>query len=67
MVIQMRIKIFAELVQCLDNRSLTLIIRDAKDEGKKSLKILREHFIGKSKPRIISLYTELTSLKIKEK
>ena len=58
--------VFTELVQCLDDRSLTLIIRDAKDDGKKTLKILREHYIGKSKPRILSLYTELTSLKIKE-
>ena len=54
---------FAELVQCLDDRSLSLIIRDAKDDGKKALEILREYYLGKSKPRIISLYTELTSLK----
>ena len=55
---------FAELVQCLDDRSLSLIITDAKDDGKKALDILREHYVGKSKPRIISLYTELTSLKM---
>ena len=28
---------FAELVQCLDDRSLSLIIREAKDEGRKSV------------------------------
>ena len=54
--------VFAELVQCLDDRSLTLIFRDAKDDGKKSLEILRQHYLGQSKPRIISLYTELTSI-----
>ena len=55
-------EVFAELVQCLDDRSLTLIIRDAKNDGKKALKVLRQHYIGESKPRIISLYTALTCL-----
>ena len=54
---------FAELVQHLDDRSLSLIIREAKDDGRKALKVLREHYQGKGKPRIIALYTELTSLK----
>ncbi|XP_071959493.1 uncharacterized protein [Antedon mediterranea] len=57
---------FAELVQYLDDRSLSLIMRDAKNDGRKALGILREHYLGKSKPRIISLYTELTSLKMDE-
>ena len=55
---------FGELVQVLDDRSLSLIIRDAKDDGRKALKILRDHYMGTGKPRIISLYTELTSLKM---
>lgn len=54
---------FAALVQCLDDRSLALIIREAKDDGRKALAVLREHYQGKGKPRIIALYTELTSLK----
>ena len=54
---------FAELVQCLDDRSLSLIIREAKDDGRKALRVLRDHYQGKGKPRIISLYTQLTSLK----
>ena len=53
---------FAELVQCLDDRSLSLIIRDAIDDGRKALQILRDHYAGRGKPRIITLYTELTSL-----
>ena len=57
-------EVFGELVQLLDDTSLSLIIRDAKDKGKEALKILRDHYIGASKPRIISLYTELTSLKM---
>ena len=57
---------FAEIVQYLDDRSLSLIMRDAKNNGRRALEILREHYLGKGKPRIISLYTELTSLKMKD-
>ena len=34
---------FAELVQHIDERSLSLIMRDARDDGRKALKILRSH------------------------
>ena len=34
----------------------------AKDNGKKALDILREHYMGQGKPKIIALYTELTTL-----
>ena len=37
----------AELVQCLDDRSLSLVIRDAKNYGQKALGILRGHSEGK--------------------
>ena len=53
---------FAELIQFLDDKSLSLIMRDAADDGKKALQILRQHYAGCNKPRIISLYTELTTL-----
>ena len=53
---------FAELIQCLDDRSLSLIIRDANDQGKEALNILRSHYRPKGKSRIITLYHELTSL-----
>ena len=53
---------FSELIQFLDDRSLNLIMRDAKDDGKKALEILRQHYAGSGKQRIISLYTQLTSL-----
>ena len=53
---------FAELIQFLDDKSLSLIMRDAIDDGRKALKILRAHYAGTGKPRIISLYTKLTSL-----
>ena len=53
---------YAELVQCLDNKSLSLVMRDAKRDGRKALNILREHYAGKDKPRVVSLYCELSSL-----
>ena len=57
-------EVFASLVQFLDNRSVTLIMRDARNDGRKALKILRDHYRGSTKPRIISMYCELTSLKL---
>jgi len=37
-------------------------MRDTIDDGRKALQILRAHYAGTGKPRVISLYTELTSL-----
>ena len=42
---------FAELVQCLDDRSLAIVIREAKDDGRKAFQVLREHYQGKGKPK----------------
>ncbi|KAK7890932.1 hypothetical protein WMY93_022895 [Mugilogobius chulae] len=53
---------YAELIQFLDDKSLSLVMREATDDGRAALKILREYYAGKGKPRVISLYTELTSL-----
>ena len=60
--VEKNIDSFAQLILCLDDRSLSLVMRDAKDDGRKALKILRNHYMGKSKPRVLALYTELTSL-----
>ena len=59
-------EVFAELVQVLDDNSLALIMRDAEDDGRKAMKILRDHYLPKGKPRIIGLYTELSSMSKKE-
>ena len=58
--------VYASLVQVLDDKSLNLIIRDAADDGRKAFRILEDHYLGKSKPKIIALYCELTSLKKSE-
>lgn len=54
---------YCSLAPLLDNVSLGLIFRDCKNNGRESLKVLREHYIGKGRPRIVSLYITLTSLK----
>ena len=54
--------VYAELIQLLDDRSLALVMRDARDDGKKALEILREHYMSQGKPKVIALYTELTTL-----
>ena len=55
-------KAYAQLVQFLDSRSLNLVMHDAKDDGRKALEILRRHYAGTGKQRIISMYTTLCSL-----
>ena len=37
-------------------------MRDVPNNGRKALQILREYYAGRGKPRIINLYTTLTSL-----
>lgn len=53
--------IFEELIQVLDDRSLALTMRDAKDDGRKAMKILREHYLSQGKPKMIALDTELSN------
>ena len=52
--------VFAELIQYLGDKSLSLVVRDAQDNSRKALK---EHYLSKGKLKVISLYTELTSLR----
>ena len=52
--------LYAELIQVLDDRSLSLVMRVAPNNGRKAFKILKDHYRSKGKPRIIALYTELT-------
>ena len=42
---------------------MSLEIRDAKDNERKTLTILREHYLSKRKLKVILLYTVLTSLR----
>ena len=58
--------VYAELIQVLDDRSLSLVMREATDDGKKAISILREHYMSSGKPKVIALYTELTTLQKRE-
>ena len=49
--------IYAELIQLLSDRGLALIMHDAKDDSKKALQILKEHYMSQGKPKVIALYT----------
>ena len=40
---------YAELIQLLDDRRLSPIMHDAKDDGKKALQILKEHALYESR------------------
>ena len=55
--------VYAELIQLLDDRSLALIMCDAKGDGKKALQVLKEHYMSQGQPKVIALYTELTTVK----
>ena len=57
-------KVFSEMVQVLDEKSLCLIMNDAADDGRAALKILRSHYKGSGKPRVLTLYTNLCNLQM---
>ncbi len=57
-------KAYAELVMLLDEKSLSMVMTDAADNGRKALSILRDHYRGSSKPRILTLYTNLCNLRL---
>ena len=44
--------VYAKLIQLLNDRSLALIMRDAKDDGKKALQILKEHYMSQGKSKV---------------
>ena len=56
--------VFAELVQYLDERFLSLVMRDVRDNVGEALRKLRAHYTGSGKPIITTLYHQLTTLKI---
>ena len=61
--VEKNVDVYAELTLNIDDRSLSLIIRDAKNDRRKAVQILRTHYLPSSMARVIGLFTELTSLK----
>ena len=55
---------YAELVQLLDERSLMLIMNDHSNDGRAAFAALCAHYDSKEKPRILTLYEELTTLRL---
>ena len=55
---------YAELVQVLDEQSLQLVMHDTANNGREAFRILKQHYASTEKPRILSLYEELTTLKM---
>ncbi|KAJ8384364.1 hypothetical protein AAFF_G00206170 [Aldrovandia affinis] len=45
---------YAELIQFLDDKSLSLVMREAADDGRKALKILRDYYAGRGKPVLLA-------------
>ena len=50
--------IYSMLVMNLEDKAINLIMRECPGEGKAALDVLKNHFLGTSKPRVISLYCE---------
>lgn len=46
---------YAEMIQLLDDESLSLVTRDAPNDGRKALEILREYHFETRTPNILSL------------
>jgi len=57
---------YAELVQVLDEQSLQFVMRNAKEDGRKAFKILKEHYASTQKPRVLTLYEQLTTIKMND-
>lgn len=57
---------YAELVQVLDGKSLQLLMRDAENDGRKPFKILKEHYASTEKPRVPTLYEQLTTIRMSD-
>ena len=57
-------KAYAELVMLLDEKSLSMVMNEASDDGRQALEILRAHYKGTGKPRILTLYNNLCNLKL---
>ena len=55
-------RVYAELVQALDERSLQLIMKDSPDDGRPGFNILKQHYASTQKPGVLMLYEELTAL-----
>ena len=59
-----KVTIWCELVQFIDRESLSMLRHDCKNDGPKAWIELKNRFKSSAKPRIMTLMTQLTSLKL---
>ena len=52
------------MIQLLNDKSIALILRDAVDQSKEALEILRNYYLGASKPKVISFSEKLSTLQL---
>ena len=57
--------VWAELVQCLDKRSIMMLKSECKGNGPEAWKRLTAHFSSSETPRVMNLLEQLTSLSLK--
>ena len=57
--------IWAELVQCLDKRSVMMLKSECKGKGPQAWKVLNAHFSSTETPRLMNLLERFTSLSLK--
>ena len=57
--------IWAQLVQCLDARSIMMLESECKGNGPEAWKWLKAHFSSSETPRVMNLLEQLTSLSLK--
>ena len=48
----------------LDKKSLSMVMNEASGDGRQALEILRAHYKGTGKPRILTVYNNLCNLKL---
>ena len=59
-----KVLVWCELVQFLDKESLIMLRHDCKNDGPKAWKELNARYKSAAKPRVMTLMTQLTSLKL---
>ena len=59
----MNSKVYDLLIPLLNDESIRLVKNDASDDGKKAFEILRNHYRGSGRARILSLFSELCTIR----
>ena len=59
-----KVLVWCELVQFLDKESLIMLRHDCRNDGPKAWKELNARYKSAAKPRVMTLMTQLTSLKL---